>query len=1286
MLPRLAPTTLHSTSARSRGVALVITLAFLALLSVIVVAFFMNVQTDLQSSNSYASSVTVKQLADTTSNIVMGQISDGTRGYEILGHPGKSGSGGGAVPDSGKRLAWTSQPGLIRTYDDAGLPGRSFKLYSSNNMVTPAGTEFNAANALDTEVPTNWVERSALFTDLNRPVVVSETDPNTGQITTTPNYPILDPEALGMVEGFNITGAPGANAASANAAPMPVRWMYVLADGTLTTPTDGERVASFAGVPAAAMPSKQNPIVGRVAFWTDDESCKLNINTASEGVFWDRPWADGNTERLFAADIPRQNEFHRYAGHPAVTSLSPVFGSIFPVTANAPTALDLASYLGSGTTRAQGSGLAPRVNVPTDIDANGVVRIKSERLYATTDELLFKPVVTGQERETFDMTKVNRAFLERSKFFLTANSRAPELNLAGKPRVGLWPVQVNDTERNAKDRLIAFCTTTSPGTSNESRYYFQRLSKYTGDGHTQYSTPTPSSQDPESDWTQIPRNQRIFAYLQEQTRSNIPGFGGSFYDKWGEKDRDQVLTQSFDYIRSSLNSYNTALEPKYDYLPTRIGYPHPGETQCIPITVTSKGPATLSEKCMGFGRSATITEAAIVFFRQNADSSDTSGVNDKLQAYLLLEPFNPSPGPPVWSPNLRFEIDHLDTLGVVTKQTKEDAGTTTSLEFPPVERARSLVTSRVGYSGSGHKAAFMGLQALLRVYSDERTDINKEPQPETGAVDEEKYYPYISKPISIPLPGPAVGGKTSEYPKLGFSGGSIVIRIYAGYQAGATQGANPQLVQTINLTFPPIDEMPWPTKDAAFSSMAMRMKMGSGSDPDALIRPTDVVRSVEASAVGATKGDLRMLAALPVVNANYFVAAKNYNSPSEPFAHSLRSSNGSAEIFLRSTAAANPTRTAAETKLIANMPYEPASEPVAARGLNGALMRGGLAGDWDNGPGNIEDGAYINKADEGNRATGSGTGAYYDRGSFGVESGVSFSPNRQIASAVSFGSLPIGVKRTRDAQDAGLPEGYPWQTLLFCRYPAAGDKHPGRTGSPRDHLYLDLFTMPIVEPYAISEPFSTAGKVNLNYQIVPFTYINRSTAMRGVLKSVKITAIPKGDYKIYKTSNGGDYRKSLNLDETLRGFENRFKETAGPGWIGDTGAFRSASEICDMFLVPETSGITLEKMNTFWSSNTLTGDNAREAPYGQIYPRVTTRSNTFTIHMRVQSLRKNVATAGNVWDEARDSVLSEYRGSTTVERYVDAADPKIPDFTANPEATMDSYYRFRVLGTKRFAP
>ena len=82
--------------------------------------------------------------------------------------------------------------------------------------------------------------------------------------------------------------------------------------------------------------------------------------------------------------------------------------------------------------------------------------------------------------------------------------------------------------------------------------------------------------------------------------------------------------------------------------------------------------------------------------------------------------------------------------------------------------------------------------------------------------------------------------------------------------------------------------------------------------------------------------------------------------------------------------------------------------------------------------------------------------------------------------------------------------------------------------------------------------------------------------------------------------------------------------------------------------------------------------------------------------MRVQTLKKARNSSVTVWTEGTDQVLSEYRGSQTIERYVDPADPKLPDFTSpndnngngipdNQEA-LDAYYKFRVLNSKKFSP
>jgi uncharacterized protein (TIGR02600 family) len=258
--------------------------------------------------------------------------------------------------------------------------------------------------------------------------------------------------------------------------------------------------------------------------------------------------------------------------------------------------------------------------------------------------------------------------------------------------------------------------------------------------------------------------------------------------------------------------------------------------------------------------------------------------------------------------------------------------------------------------------------------------------------------------------------------------------------------------------------------------------------------------------------------------------------------------------------------------------------------------------------------------------------------------------------------------------------------------------------------------MPVVEPYPISEPLSTAGRINMNYQIVPFTYIERSTGVRAVLKSERLPVLPDSAASIYKTAsvtaagphNTWDFRMPINLDQTLLGFDNYFATNKD--------IFRSASQICDMFLYPlhdapttSTTGPTWDSananINNFWNGNTsgtsytvtstgtspthyLTGDNSRERPYTTIYPRLTTKSNTF--------LKKVTGSTPTTWDETKDQVTGQYRGSSTIERYVDTNDTTLPDFTDTTKTAaitstqvgtaLDSWYKFRVVSTRQFAP
>jgi uncharacterized protein (TIGR02600 family) len=294
-----------------------------------------------------------------------------------------------------------------------------------------------------------------------------------------------------------------------------------------------------------------------------------------------------------------------------------------------------------------------------------------------------------------------------------------------------------------------------------------------------------------------------------------------------------------------------------------------------------------------------------------------------------------------------------------------------------------------------------------------------------------------------------------------------------------------------------------------------------------------------------------------------------------------------------------------------------------------------------------------------------------------------FSPNRQIPSAAIFGNIPTGT----------------WRTLLFRpakTWHMGGASHFGATNPP-DMFLLDFFHMPVVEPYAISEPFSTAGKINMNAQVVPFSgYLTRDTALRAVLASTRLTAIPKitaGSGSIRSTSQANvvtqadpitaQTRYPLNIDQTLLGFNNRYSGADGAG----RRVFLTAAEICGLDLVPD-SIASSASLSTFWAANPSTGDNSRERPYAHLLPRLTTKSNSYSVHVTAQALAPGAGATG--WQEGKGKVLSEWRGAYTIERYVDPNDARFtaggaPNFLSGTQP-VGPYYKFRVLGTRRFNP
>ncbi len=1297
-----------------RGIALILVLVFLMLLAALVVALLTTAQTETTSASIYQSDVQLKHLAASATGLVTGQLLDSTR----------STKGAGAA--SG-RLAWASQPGLIRTWDDSGAGGRVFKLYSARDMVaeTDANGRYSVSDHLPQEIPADWPAQPAHFVDLNEPVLVE--DATGGKIARDgkklrASYPIIDPmaalpgtgtlPAVMPIDGFTLGAAPGFRGSLAenadptsvpagstgNPAAMPVRWIYVLQDGTFTVPTaatDGGRTATWAGAAAPLTPSRENPIVGRLAFWTDDETCKLNVNTASEPTPWDTPRAISIQDLNYGRFQPAQREYQRFPGHPLNTALSPVF---FP---------------GVVLTAAQKEAiykLLPRVQpggtVAATVAVTAPVALDTDRLYANVDEFLFRPEMPGTIRDENKLVDSQR--LRRARFFLTANSRAPELNLFGQPRISLWPVGTNATQRTGFDRLAAFCSTTGAGATAKP-YFFQRA----------------DSTSPTADYANIQRNRELYAYLQRLTGSAIPGYGGNFSTKWGQ-DRDQVLTEIFDYIRC-VNLRDPVL--------VKQGSPRFADNgQVAPIQIGNT---------QGFGRFFTVSQAGMHFIcSQEGNAGILAGnksPNEKLatterlvNTAFLFEPWSPALGfHPIYE-KLFFDVQFGETGFLLNGQ---------QLKMRPGGKP---LNNKIG-SGWHNNGREHGGSGGLRG-----------PMQDFGGGG----YQWVSQ-VQSTLPdgktkvtGAKVAGDT-----MNFVGGEVTIRIYA------TTSADPKaLVQTLQLTIPggtfPVPKLVrtgtedyrggdartaasyWWTFGGRYSSLGTvphapgleyadpkRRWVASPRTPDipappgfkkgGIFREEDVVRTIVPD-----HGDIRLITAKRVVSTTDFVKVREaeWNNTADRMLHVFTSSAGSHFLYGFGNEPGdrpggldrpNPAGgtfggipgAAPDAQLTASplVKYHYSRLPEIRPGAGKIHNRWN---DYDNGVSTWPDGAYINKPDEGNFASTNSPYTYFAWNLASDSDGRYFSPSRLVPSAGMLGSLPTGVKRNR-----------PWETLLFrpeLRKDAAGKSHPG-TQSPKDHLLMDLFWMPVIEPWAISEPFSTAGKINLNYEIAPFSYIRRATALHGAMKAEEPLVLPNAAAPIYKLwdheTNDHPYklpndpgnkvqdpavksdfdkayrglapfdrmRRPIDVPKTLAQADTRFA-------AGD--AFRSATEICELHLVRDGETLADYQSGKIWQDALITGDNTRERPYTNLYARLTTRSNTFTVHLRVQALRSAGAKAGDwaVWREDRVQPLGEYRGSSIIERYIDPADPSLPDFALDPTAIADTAYRIRILSTRKFTP
>ncbi len=1435
---------------QQRGIALLVVLICLALVTLLTVAFFESVRRTSLSSAVKASTEDASRAAESALGLVISQIKAGTQG--------------------GVESTWTSQPGAIRTFsNDTGNPESVFKLYSApkDAMVVP-GSNFDVE---DQWAPNDWPTKPGIWVDLNAPV--------------RDTYPIVSPEALETpggggtytgprIEGFSVdenadpVKATGAN----NELPMPVRWMYQLKDGTLVTPEEtGANGAN--GVTTIPGATRANPPVARFAFWTDDDTCKLNINTASDGAFWDTPYYTTPASVYFQNHGPINYEFQRTPGHPATTSLRPVLWSYLGLSSpdqninptfdldkdgqyyyydikkdgpddsvildSIPDDVDayIKTVLGDDASGTLDPGLSPRAvwggsKNGTQSFSNTSVPWSSLftlPLYTSLDEMLFTipdpgaAATAGTARprlKIHDASKAN-AFnsgeMDALRFFLTTSSRAPEVNLYNRPRVSIWPVddpnKVNpvsyypdekDTQ-SPVDKLMTFCSTIGGKI-----YYLTR-------------------NNPEStkdDWTA--RNKQLYTYLRRSLELNSPlhlpgqtGAGVSFVDKFGSSVVNQQLVSIFDYIRSGINTVDSTAAGggtnrfRYAFAkaPDGTGGGRTGGGEILPLVHPING-------LRGYGRFPTLQQVALMFIAKAADQPPVLVDEDhkQLGTTATPNPMHPYTNPP--DPTTGYALgDRYPTIGKNTHAGLRYLTIPNPDPDPNKNGIYNLKNDYYIYKDDTNPANDIGLyetqiepMLVLRpvINMAGLPDVSPNMQIQVEGLDGfqangQPLFPGKSL-ITIPvntgnfrgqiinfeaiftpsnlnkLIGNVVkvgGDINNQGDRFSFTGATLKItfklstgEVIQAFNVEFPSGTfpTPRLPSFVSTHYEGYTTTPMTPEASPFprGPLSIRGRFEDKSwnhkkntlDPGPLLgawvypeadvqgeygaRTVDTVRAMEVAG-----GDTRITGALNNVPKDFFVPHVFYGDLNKRSAHSLRDDENQFAAVRGATVqplvtdlhAFSSTYNAASSgpikwpeldpdwmhsskwyqRVLANrndraintlFPQVPSSVDMDNNTFRTKIWNNG--GDFDTVLPVFADGAMLNKADE-------GTFNYFATGTTIHAGGRGLYPiYRQVPSAVMFGSIPSRLNTGYGQTNVDQA----WKTFVFSPNPNSGDNHVDLGANPPDYALLDLFWMPVVDPYAISEPLSTDGKVNMNYQMVPFSYIKRDAALRGVLRSVMFTAVEDKWIEYYKghagtsghfgdaggpfdtvmgktgDSGGWGFRYPIHCDETLKQFKAKFD---------DKKVFLSESEICSIWLYPAerpkkdtpdatktalvSYDATATNIKSWWydkpgvTRKSLTADNVRERPYALLYPRLTTRSNSYTVHVRAQALAPTFDRDGN-FVEKPETVLSEWRGHYGVERYVDPNDPdlKTVDFAVDTTKSLSPYYKIRVLNTTRFMP
>jgi len=1142
------------TRSSEQGVALIIVLSLVAVMAMLAMVFFSSTAAESQSSQSQSSAKSAQQLASSAAQIVMTQI-------QAASNRTQSGAA-----NANNAVAWTSQPGLLRTFTPSG-PSTVYKLYSDTDMVTGNFSETNFAP------PSTWKSSPAIYCDLNAPVTRAG---NSASLA----YPIADPSAAGVVPGFTINGtAPGYSGSNPsptnNPLPMPVRWLYVLKNGQLTTPSSVDAGGNVTFTSSDPKPSTTNPVVGRVAFWADDETCKVNINTAgyarndaSYSTYWDTPVAYTQFEDSILSNAqPWANEFLRYPGHPATTGLNVIFDDL---NLSDDQIANLTPRYKDGGTK---GGTIQVSTAPTKAQITAL--LKNQRMFPTVDEFFYDPV-----RSLVNSAGISTNMLEERRFLLTSTSRAPETTLFDTPRVTIWPTWQTASKRTPTDKLIAFCSTIAG-----QPFYFMR--------EAPLST---------RELLDISDNLNLYRYLQEITGRNLPGVGGNFLTKYAPaKNRDQILTSIFDAIRlanlDDRSGPEVGASQGWSYTAGELRLTSGKWTPTVAsYNVGYVAPPDDPNGTRGAGRSSTLAEVALLFARPSNSSNVTAGVreSDKVKAAVLFGFVTPSAGMVIPGQNRRIEVSGLRSFFVQTGNgTAQQLFASDTFSNTQVDRGATSGFKRSFAEGFGSKG---GVEWTM----------SSQTSNATGSL-----IGFIPPTADLILPYDTANATTiaaSNNNTFTLTGGNLTIEVYSPATSTTAQ-------QTFQVNFPATASVltPMPTISPN-QNWTTSGRWQSSGDSDRLSTRGDTVVAMQ-SRTGDHRSEILRSGVITDFRAHPRFGQTTILPGPGSF---LNEFSRRASSLKMDGAYSAPNRLAPSlvTKLFGNLiegfnGFDYSQIPALPALSSGSIQSNFPPGDFSNGPGLCPDGSWSPKTDEGKVIATTLDGTPYFRSANANNEGgdgTTSSPNRQMPSAVFFGSIPSGVFSS---------PSIPWQTLLFRparAYHMGGTGHYGAT-SPPDCFLLDFFHMPVVEPYAISEPFSTAGKINMNSRVVPFSgYLTRETALHALLRSTRITAVPEAMFSIDNpspttTRSSEPSRYPIDVNETLVEFRERYDGADGAG----RRVFLTAGEICSIDLVPQ--GSTAATLSSFWADKRTTGDNSREQPYASLLPRLTAKSNSYTVHV-----------------------------------------------------------------------